>query len=61
MRALSGLFIVIGAGGDAAGLPASTISRLDFVGLGSYVSLITQDPIFMRHVLPNTFAVVVGP
>ncbi|NLM86445.1 MAG: sugar ABC transporter permease [Clostridiales bacterium] len=39
------------------------VSRLDIVGLKNYVSLLTQDPIFMQHVLPNTiaFAVVVGP
>jgi len=34
-----------------------------FIGMGNYVSLITQDDIFMRYVLPNTiqFAVIVGP
>ena len=34
-----------------------------FVFLSNYVSLITQDPIFMQYVLPNTlaFAFVVGP
>lgn len=34
-----------------------------FIGMGNYVSLITQDDIFMRNVLPNTiqFAVIVGP
>ncbi len=39
------------------------VSRLDIVGMKNYVSLLTQDPIFMQHVLPNTiaFAVVVGP
>lgn len=62
---LFGLFIVIPV--LAAMLLSFTnfdaVSRLDFVGLGNYVSLITQDPIFMQHVLPNTltFAVVVGP
>ena len=39
------------------------VKRLDFVWLQNYVSLLTQDPIFMQHVLPNTitFAIVVGP
>ncbi|MBN1963261.1 MAG: sugar ABC transporter permease [Anaerolineae bacterium] len=34
-----------------------------FIGLGNYISLITQDDTFMRYVLPNTiqFAVIVGP
>jgi multiple sugar transport system permease protein len=34
-----------------------------FIGLGNYISLITQDDTFMRYVLPNTlqFAVLVGP
>lgn len=34
-----------------------------FVGLGNYISLITQDDTFMKYVLPNTiqFAVIVGP
>lgn len=33
------------------------------IGMGNYISLLTQDDIFMRHVLPNTiqFAVIVGP
>lgn len=33
------------------------------IGLGNYISLITQDDTFMRYVLPNTiqFAVIVGP
>jgi multiple sugar transport system permease protein len=35
----------------------------DFVFLKNYVNIITQDPIFMQYVLPNTiaFALVVGP
>ena len=39
------------------------VSRLDIVGLKNYVSLLTQDPIFMQHALPNTIAraEVVGP
>ena len=39
------------------------VNRLDIVWLQNYVSLLTQDPIFMQHVLPNTitFAIVVGP
>lgn len=34
-----------------------------FIGLDNYVSLITQDEVFMQKVLPNTltFALVVGP
>lgn len=33
------------------------------IGLGNYISLITQDDTFMKYVLPNTiqFAVIVGP
>ena len=39
------------------------IKRLDFVFLENYINLLTQDPIFMQHVLPNTitFALIVGP
>ncbi len=39
------------------------VNRLDIVWLQNYVTLLTQDPIFMQHVLPNTitFAIVVGP
>jgi multiple sugar transport system permease protein len=35
----------------------------DFIFLNNYVNVITQDPIFMQYVLPNTltFALVVGP
>jgi len=34
-----------------------------FVGLSNYITLLTQDDIFMRYVLPNTiqFAIIVGP
>ena len=34
-----------------------------FIGLRNYITLLTQDDIFMRYVLPNTvqFAVIVGP
>jgi len=34
-----------------------------FAGLANYISLLTQDNIFFRHVLPNTlrFAIIVGP
>lgn len=40
-----------------------TVQRPSFIGLKNYVSLLTQDDIFMRYVLPNTitFAVIVGP
>ena len=35
----------------------------NFIGFRNYVSLFTQDPVFMQHVLPNTirFALIVGP
>lgn len=41
---------------DAVNLP-------DFVFLRNYVNILTQDPIFMQYVLPNTltFALIVGP
>jgi multiple sugar transport system permease protein len=34
-----------------------------FIGLANYVSVLTQDEVFMQRVLPNTlmFAVIVGP
>ena len=34
-----------------------------FIGLRNYITILTQDPLFMRHVLPNTivFSVIVGP
>ncbi|HUM75497.1 MAG TPA: sugar ABC transporter permease [Fervidobacterium sp.] len=34
-----------------------------FIGLKNYVNLITNDDVFMRHVLPNTilFSLIVGP
>jgi multiple sugar transport system permease protein len=40
-----------------------TIQRPSFIGLRNYITLLTQDELFMRHVLPNTitFAVIVGP
>src|SRR5512145_1953305 len=40
-----------------------TIQFPKFIGLKNYVSLLTQDDIFMKYVLPNTiqFAVIVGP
>lgn len=40
-----------------------TIQAPTFTGLKNYVSLLTQDDIFMKYVLPNTieFAVIVGP
>jgi multiple sugar transport system permease protein len=41
----------------------NTIEFPGFVGFLNYVTLLTQDEIFMQHVLPNTvtFALVVGP
>jgi multiple sugar transport system permease protein len=40
-----------------------TIQFPKFIGLKNYISLLTQDDIFMKYVLPNTitFAVIVGP
>lgn len=40
-----------------------TIQFPTFNGLRNYITLVTQDDIFMRYVLPNTikFAVIVGP
>lgn len=40
-----------------------TIQLPTFIGLRNYITLLTQDDIFMKHVLPNTieFAVLVGP
>lgn len=40
-----------------------TIQFPNFIGLKNYITLLTQDDIFMRYVLPNTiqFAVIVGP
>ncbi len=40
-----------------------TIQIPKFIGLKNYISLLTQDDIFMKYVLPNTieFAVIVGP
>lgn len=41
----------------------NTVQFPAFIGLKNYISLITQDEIFMQHVLPNTikFGLVVGP
>jgi multiple sugar transport system permease protein len=40
-----------------------TVQPPSFIGLKNYLTLLTQDEIFMRYVLPNTitFAVIVGP
>ncbi len=40
-----------------------TIQPPKLIGLRNYITLLTQDDIFMRYVLPNTikFAVIVGP
>jgi len=39
------------------------INQPRFIGLANYVRVLTQDEVFMRHVLPNTllFSLVVGP
>lgn len=41
----------------------NAIEAPTFIGLSNYVSLITQDEVFMQKVLPNTltFALIVGP
>lgn len=41
----------------------NTVEFPSFIGLGNYVSLLTQDSVFMQYVLPNTvkFALIVGP
>ena len=41
----------------------NAVERPGFAGITNYVMLLTQDPIFMRHVLGNTltFALIVGP
>lgn len=40
-----------------------TIQLPSFIGLRNYITLLTQDDVFMKYVLPNTieFAVLVGP
>jgi multiple sugar transport system permease protein len=40
-----------------------TIQFPSFIGMKNYITLLTQDDIFMKYVLPNTlkFAVIVGP
>jgi multiple sugar transport system permease protein len=41
----------------------NTVQMPRLVGLQNYVSIMTKDEIFMRHVLPNTirFSLIVGP
>jgi multiple sugar transport system permease protein len=41
----------------------NAIEAPSFIGLSNYVSLITQDEVFMQKILPNTltFALIVGP
>lgn len=41
----------------------NTIEFPSFVGFLNYINLLTQDDIFMQHVLPNTiiFSLIVGP
>lgn len=40
----------------------NTIQRPNFIGLQNFISLVTQDEIFMQYVLPNTvlYAIIVG-
>lgn len=35
----------------------------DFIGLFNYITMITQDDVFLRYILPNTlkFSIIVGP
>lgn len=39
------------------------INTPDFTGLSNYISLLTQDEIFLKYIIPNTFkyALIVGP
>ena len=39
------------------------INTPDFIGVSNYISLMTQDEIFLKFILPNTFkyALIVGP
>lgn len=39
------------------------INTPDFIGLSNYISLLTQDEIFLKYIIPNTFkyALIVGP
>lgn len=41
----------------------NTIETPEFIGISNFVSLLTQDEVFMQYVLPNTlkFALLVGP
>ncbi|MGZ9583382.1 carbohydrate ABC transporter permease [Paenibacillus marinisediminis] len=41
----------------------NTVQPPEFIGLKNYVNLLTQDNVFMMHVLPNTFkfSLIVGP
>lgn len=59
------IFIVLPVLG-AIGLSFTFYNMIEpprFVGLQNYVTLFTEDDVFMTHVLPNTFrfAVLVGP
>ena len=40
----------------------NTIETPDFVGLDNYITILTDDSVFMEHALPNTiqFAIIVG-
>lgn len=41
----------------------NTVQRPKFVGLENYIAILTQDEVFLKHVLPNTikFSLIVGP
>lgn len=59
------LFIVVPVGAAAvlSFTYFNSIETPEFIGLSNFVSLLTQDEVFMQYVLPNTlkFALVIGP
>lgn len=62
---LFGIFIIIPVA-IAIGLSFTNYNAIEFpgfVGFLNYINLITNDEIFMQHVLPNTvaYAIIVGP
>ena len=57
------IFIVLPVLAIGLSLRHNMVQAPKFVGLANYVTLFTEDDIFMTHVLPNTFtfALLVGP
>lgn len=57
------IVIPVGAGILLSFTYFNAIEAPTFIGLSNYVSLITQDEVFMQKILPNTltFALIVGP